>query len=195
MAGRSAGRPAPSFSLVGPRSGPPLFFSLSLRPRVAEPRAQPSTPPTALRPPACARDALPVQAHRLRVRPPRPTRTLSPCAVRRPLFFRSPPRPAPLRFSPPRTTPRMSSAIADAVRELREEAYSRVLKCFVNSPHTMVGGAREGRERDTKRTHASPAAHPARPPLPPSLIPFTYAHTLDPRVHHHQAAYRAEHHG
>jgi hypothetical protein len=58
------------------------------------------------------------------------------------------------------------SAVQDALRELREEAYARVLKCFVGTPFTMVsrrervcfaqGGALVAPSPPAIRTHLHP---------------------------------------
>ena len=102
-------------------------------------------------------------------------------------------------LSPRPTSPAMSSAIQDAIRELREEAYSRVLKCFVNLPHTMVREEREWQRHCPLPLAAAPST-PRRtlfsdpPPLSFSSISSKKKHK-DPRVHHHQAAHRAGHRG
>lgn len=61
------------------------------------------------------------------------------------------------------------SAVQDALRELREEAYARVLKCFVGTPFTMVRKREDG-ARALRRLAL--ALHPSHPissnhPFPP----------------------------
>ena len=98
-------------------------------------RAHSRKEPTAARAPPSA--STPVARSRAVSAHPRTRRfLLSPasCACAGRLCSIPPPSSRPHAHTP--TT--MSSAVQDAIRELQEEAYSRVLKCFVNSPHTMV---------------------------------------------------------